>query len=75
LDDGQISNLKYGAQHFGKLEAEGREAVYYGETVTAADSNKVLVRWKLDEGKYRVIFGDLRIEDVSADRLAEWEAQ
>jgi outer membrane lipoprotein-sorting protein len=75
LDDGQISNLKYGAQHFGKLEAEGKEAVYYGETVTAADSNKVLVRWKLDDSRYRVIFGDLRIEDVSAGRLAELEAE
>ena len=75
FDDGQIVNLKYGAQHFGKLEAEGKEAAYYGETVTAADADKVLLRWKLDDGRYRVIFGDLRIEDVNADRLAELEAE
>jgi hypothetical protein len=75
LDDGKIVDLKYGAQHFSKLEAEGKEPVYSGATVTAADSDKVLVRWKLDDGRYRVIFGDLRIEDVSAGRLAELEAE
>lgn len=75
LDDGQIVNLKYGAQHFGRLEAEGKEPVYSGATVTAADSDKVLLRWKLDDDLYRVIFGDLRIEDVSPGRLAELEAE
>jgi len=75
IDDSQVSTLKYGAQFFGKLEAEGKEAVYSGATVTAADSDKVLVRWKLDDGQYRVIFGDLRTEDVSAGRLAELEAE
>ncbi len=75
LDDGQIANLKYGAQHVGRLEAQGNEPVYSGATVTATDSDKVLLRWKLDDGRYRVIFGDLRIEDVSAGRLAELEAK
>jgi hypothetical protein len=75
LDDGKISTLKYGAQYFGTLESEGKEPAYYGATVTAADVDKVLVRWKLDDGRYRVIFGDLRIEDVSAGRLAELEAK
>ena len=75
LDDGKISTLKYGAQFFGTLEPEGKEPVYNGATVTAADSDKVLVRWKLDDGKYRVIYGDLRIEDVSSGRLEELEAK
>ncbi len=75
LDDLQIVNLKYGAQHFGRLEAEGKEPVYSGATITADDVDKVLLRWKLDDGKYRVIFGDLRIEDVSTGRLAELEAE
>jgi len=75
LDDGKISTLKYGAQYYGTLESEGKEPAYYGATVTAADSDKVLVRWKLDDGQYRVIFGDLRIEDVSPGRLAELEAE
>jgi len=75
LDDAQISTLKYGAQYFGTLQTEGKDPVYSGTTVTAADSDKVLLRWKLDDGRYRVIFGDLRIEDVSAGRLAELEAE
>ena len=41
----------------------------------ATDANKVLLRWKLDDGKCRVIFGDLRIEDVNAGRMAELEAE
>ena len=75
IDDAQVSTLKYGAQYFGTLQTEGKEPVYSGATVTAADVDKVLVRWKLDDGKYRVIFGDLRIEDVSTGRLTELEAE
>lgn len=75
FDDLQGVNLKYGAQFVGTLEAEGKEPVYYGQTVTSADADKVLLRWKLDDGDYRVIFGDLRIEDVSPQRLAMLEAQ
>ncbi len=75
IDDSRVSTLKYGAQYFGTLQTEGKDAVYDGQTVTAADANKVLLRWKLDDGRYRVIFGDLRIEDVSPGRLAELEAK
>jgi len=79
IDDAQVSTLKYGAQYFGTLQAEGKEPVkepvYNGQTVTTADAGKILLRWKLDDGKYRVIFGDLRIEDVSEGRLAELEAE
>ena len=75
FDDLQGVNLKYGAQYAARLETESKEPMYYGQTVTAADTDKVLLRWKLDDGTYRVIFGDLRIEDVSPPRLAELEAQ
>ena len=75
IDDAKISTLKYGAQYFGTLETEGKDPVYNGQTVTAADAGKVLVRWKVDNDQYRVILGDLRIEDVSAGRLAELEAE
>jgi hypothetical protein len=75
IDDVQIVNLKYGAQYFGRLQTQSKEPVYSGATVTAADVDKVLLRWKLDDDRYRVIFGDLRIEDVSAGRLAELEAE
>jgi len=75
IDDGQIVNLKLGANYTGRLKAEGKEPVYYGRTVTPADAGKVLLRWKLDDGRYRVIFGDLRIQDVNGQRLAELEKE
>ncbi len=75
IDDSQVSTLKYGAQYFGTLQTEGKDPVYNGQTVTAADADKVLLRWKLDDGQYRVIFGDLRIEDVSAERLADLQVE
>lgn len=75
IDDSKVSTLKYGVQYFNTLQAESDEPVYHGATVTATDSDKVLLRWKLNDNLYRVIFGDLRIEDVSPARLAELEAK
>jgi outer membrane lipoprotein-sorting protein len=49
------------------------DAAYYGKTVRPADKNKVLLRWKLDDGRYEVIFGDLRAETVTAERLRALE--
>jgi outer membrane lipoprotein-sorting protein len=45
------------------------DAAYYGRTVRAGEKDKVLVRWKLDDGRYEVIFGDLRAETVTAEKL------
>ncbi len=75
IDDGQVSTLKYGAQFYESLQADGKDPVYNGPVVTPADTNKVLLRWKLDDGQYRVIFGDLKIKDVTAAQLQELEAK
>jgi hypothetical protein len=48
---------------------------YYGQTITPKDKDKVLLRWKLDDGKYEVIFGDLRAETVTAERLHALEGK
>ena len=55
------------------LTEENKEPVYYGQTVGPDDSDKMLLRWKLDDGQYRVIFGDLNVKTVTADELAELE--
>ena len=69
-----LMNLNMIGVFFGGLTGEDREPAYYGDTVTARDYDKVLFRWKLqDSDKYRVIYGDLSIEDVSPQRLAEIE--
>jgi hypothetical protein len=54
------------------LDAD-KDAAYYGDGVSARDFGRVLLRWRLDDGRYRVIYGDLRAETVSVDRLAELE--
>jgi outer membrane lipoprotein-sorting protein len=56
------------------LVQDKKEPAYYGESVTPADTDKVLLRWKTSDNEYRVIFGDLRAETVTAEKLAELEA-
>lgn len=55
-------------------QEQDRDIAYYGGTVTADDSEAVLMRWKLSNGQYRVIFGDLTVETVTAERLVELES-
>lgn len=58
---------------YGKLVQEDRNVLYLGDRVKPGDSARVLMRWKIDEDHYRVIFGDLRIETVGDDELLELE--
>jgi len=50
-----------------------KDPVYYGRTVTPKDADKVLLRWKVSDNEYRVIFGDLHAETVTPEKLAELE--
>ncbi|MBP7053841.1 MAG: hypothetical protein KBE65_22745 [Phycisphaerae bacterium] len=56
------------------LERDGKDPAYYGDRVSAASPRAVLFRWKIGDNTYRVAFGDLSTEDVSADRLIQLEA-
>jgi len=47
-----------------QLSREDRQPEYFGETVTPDDADQVLLRWRLDDGRIRVIYGDLRTETV-----------
>jgi hypothetical protein len=53
---------------------EGKEFEYYGAKVTTEFPHAVLMRWKIKNGKYRIIFGDLSARDASAGELAQLEA-
>ncbi len=55
------------------LKMDGKRPAYYGMTVTPKDADKVLLRWKVSDNEYRVIFGDLRAKTVTAEELAELE--
>ncbi len=56
-----------------RLQWYKKDRAYYGKTVTPKDADKVLMRWKLSDNEYRVIYGDLHTETVSSDKLAELE--
>ncbi|MHC4584119.1 MAG: hypothetical protein ACYS3N_06285 [Planctomycetota bacterium] len=55
------------------LMQDKKEPAYYGQSVTPDDAEAVLMRWKISDNQYRVIFGDLSALDVSADELADLE--
>ena len=56
------------------LVQDKKDPAYYGDKVTPEFPHAVLMRWKTEQGSYRVIFGDLTVEEVTADELAELEA-
>jgi hypothetical protein len=58
-----------GFAHINSILRDNADAAYYGKTVGPNDKDKVLLRWKLDDGKYQVVFGDLHAEIVTAERL------
>jgi outer membrane lipoprotein-sorting protein len=56
------------------LSQQQKAPVYRGDVVTPNDIELPLMRWKLSDNQYRVIFGDLHAETVDADALAKLEA-
>lgn len=56
-----------------RLLMDRKDPQYYGKTITPKDADKVLMRWKVSDKEYRVIFGDLHAETVTAEALAELE--
>jgi hypothetical protein len=51
-----------GTMYYMKLVREGHEPEYFGDQVKPGDADKILMRWKLDDGGTRVIYGDLHAE-------------
>jgi outer membrane lipoprotein-sorting protein len=56
------------------LAQDQKDPAYYGKTVTPADTDQILMRWKVSDTEYRVIFGSLHAETVTTEVLAELEA-
>ena len=50
----------FGFAMMNEIMRNNPEASYHGLTVTPDDEDKELFRWKLDDGGYQVIYGDLR---------------
>jgi hypothetical protein len=52
---------------------DNSDAAYHGAEVGPRDAEKVLLRWRLDDGTYQVIYGDLSDGVVGRERLQELE--
>jgi cAMP phosphodiesterase len=61
------------AMFYMTLVQSGKEPVYYGQSVGPDDTDAVLLWWKVSDDQYRVIFGDLTAENITAEELAELE--
>ncbi len=57
-----------GCAYYMQLVREGRQPEYFGDEVTPADADKVLLRWQLDGGQVRVVYGDLHGETLPSEK-------
>lgn len=69
----RVMPIQSAALFYMTLTQEKKDPAYYGNVVTPQDADKVLLRWKVADNQYRVIFGSLHAETVSAEVLAELE--
>ncbi|MBN1764851.1 MAG: hypothetical protein JW860_06300 [Sedimentisphaerales bacterium] len=67
-------NVEYMVVYYGTLATQNRAPAYFGDKVAPGAADLVLIRWRLDNGRYQVIFGDLRQEKVTEAELAQLEA-
>lgn len=58
---------------YNELIAKNRSPAYFGKIVTSEFPDAVLMRWREDDGQYKVVFGDLTVKNVNADELAQLE--
>ena len=63
-----------GLMKYDYLVKQGRHVIYYGD-IGPADRDTVLMQWKLSNGKYGVVLGDLRTKTVSAEKLIKLQAR
>jgi outer membrane lipoprotein-sorting protein len=72
---GKAQKAYRGFDQISKIDYYNQDFAYFGTSVKSGDKEKVLLRWKLDDGQYEVIFGDLRAETVTAEKLHELEGK
>ena len=71
---GKAMAVQGACMFYAELVKAGKDAAYYGDKVTSDDVDSVLMRWKISDDEYRVIYGDLTAENISTEQLAELEA-
>jgi hypothetical protein len=68
-------NIPAAKSRYELLIQSGKDAVYYGDSIDPQDKDAILIQWKVSEGEYRVVFGDLREETVNAEELIRLQAK
>jgi hypothetical protein len=69
------TNIQAARKIYERIVQTDQEAVYFGDIADPRDKNAVLIQWKLSDGEYRVVFGDLHEETVSAEELIRLQSR
>jgi hypothetical protein len=67
---------KIGKSTIDGIEVEGfqtTDPAYYGDIVTPDQPDLILMRWRIEDNQYRVIFSDLTEKTVTRQQLVELE--
>ncbi|UCG58438.1 MAG: hypothetical protein JSU70_02815 [Phycisphaerales bacterium] len=73
-DEQRVFGLEAAIRFYAQLVMEDKDPAYHGDRVTAEFPDAVLMRWKTEGDKYRIVFGDLTVGEATADELAELES-
>jgi hypothetical protein len=68
-----LTDILQAGSFYAQLAGAEKEAVYYGDSVTSENPEAVLLRWKVSDNEYRIIFGDLSVGSATAEELANLE--
>jgi hypothetical protein len=71
---GKIIKLQTIGMTYASMVQDGNDPAYYGDKVTAEFPHAVLMRWKIADDMYTIIFGDLSIGQATAEELAKLES-
>jgi concanavalin A-like lectin/glucanase superfamily protein/putative zinc finger protein len=69
LEMEKILAIQGSCMFINKLRGDEKEPAYYGKFVTKENPEAVLVRWKLEDDQYRVVFSDLQVGTVTKEQL------
>ncbi len=57
------------------LTEQGKDVAFYGDIINPQDSNAILMQWRLSDGRFRVMFNDLREKTVSPAELIKLQTR
>lgn len=74
-DTGRSEVLVTSLNYYEFLRSQGKDVIYYGDSIDLKDSNSVLMQWRLNDGRYGVLFTDFHTRTIDAEELIKLQAQ